>query len=445
MESEDSLRQSFKVINPKKRFVILLVAFLILVPLISAAPNYVISNSGDWRDVYSSILYANLKGIDSDFLVSTAHGPVLLDSISKSYDLLIISSKNNPLVFNYSALAESKGFNSVQERVVSSANLELVNDFPDMKSFIVVGDAYGYNSLAVVAYALATNSWVFLADRENIGDIYSILSKRTVDKLLLYGYVDLEVTDTLSKYNPEIINTGDKFSDNVEIVKKYSQVGSISQVLLSNGEFIEKEIMQGKNTLLLIGDENVPDVITNYIKSSNIQMGVLIGNELIGAATNIKQSTGINVQVKFARSARESTSGVSPVEGIDLFYITPLNVTTTNATPTSPVQEETPTTTTQETPAVDVNNTPISNNNNSNQNLVCNGCSLNNKCYPYGFRLNQNYCDSDSSNFINQSIPNSVCNNNFECDSNLCVNNSCVSGSLWQRIMTWFSHLFGGK
>jgi hypothetical protein len=95
------------------------------------------------------------------------------------------------------------------------------------------------------------------------------------------------------------------------------------------------------------------------------------------------------------------------------------------------------------------NSTPISDNNtfnnNSNQNLVCNGCSLNNKCYPYGFRLSQNYCDSDSSNFINQSIPNSVCNNNFECDSNLCVNNSCVSGSLWQKIMTWFSHLFGGK
>ncbi|HOH04142.1 MAG TPA: hypothetical protein PK032_01590, partial [Candidatus Pacearchaeota archaeon] len=57
------------------------------------------------------------------------------------------------------------------------------------------------------------------------------------------------------------------------------------------------------------------------IKSSDIEIGVLIGNELIGAATNIRQSTGINVQVKFARSARERTSGVSPVEGLDLIYI----------------------------------------------------------------------------------------------------------------------------
>jgi hypothetical protein len=294
---------------------------IFLVNLVAAVPNYVISNSEDWKDVYSTLLYANLKGLSSDFLVSTSHGPVLLDGISKSYDLLIVTSKSNPLVFNYPDLARSKGFNSVEERQVSSANLELVNDFPDMTNFIVVGDSYGYNSMAVIAYALATKSWVFLADRSNIGEIDSILSGKTIDHLLLYGYVDTEVTDTLSKYNPEIINTGDRFEDNIDIVKKYSEVGSISQVLLSNGEFIEKEIMQGKNTLLFTGKENVPDKIATYIKSSNIQIGVLIGNELIGAATNIRQSTGINVMVKFARSAREKTSGVAPVEGLDLFYI----------------------------------------------------------------------------------------------------------------------------
>jgi hypothetical protein len=305
----------------RKRVVLAFILSIFLISLVAAAPNYIISNSGDWKDVYSTLLYANLKGLSSDFLVSTSHGPVLLDGISKSYDLLIVTSKSNPLVFNYPDLARSKGFNSVEERQVSSANLELVDDFPDMTNFIVVGDSYGYNSMAVIAYALETKSWVFLADRSNIGEIDSILNSKTIDNLLLYGYVDTEVTDTLSKYNPEIINTGDRFEDNIEMVKKYSELGSISQVLLSNGEFIEKEIMQGKNPLLFTGKENVPDKIATYIKSSNIQIGVLIGNELIGAATNIRQSTGINVMVKFARSAREKTSGVAPVEGLDLFYI----------------------------------------------------------------------------------------------------------------------------
>ncbi len=304
----------------KKRFIVVFVFCIVFFSSFVLAEDYIVSNSANWQDVYSSILYANLRGLNSDFLVSTSHGPTLLDGINKNYDLLIVSSKDDPLVFNYPSLANSRGFNSVQEIEVSSGNLELINELPNIRNFIVVGDSYGYNSMAVVAYALATNSWVFLANRVNVGDIDSILNGRT-DKLLLYGYVDSEVTETLSKYNPEIINSGDRFQDNIEIVKKYSEVGSISQIILSNGEFIEKEIMQGKNTLLFTGRENVPAKIAEYIKSSNIEIGVLIGNELIGAATNIRQSTGINVMVKFARSARERTTGVSPVEGLDLFYI----------------------------------------------------------------------------------------------------------------------------
>ncbi|HJX50318.1 MAG TPA: hypothetical protein VJ438_02555 [Candidatus Nanoarchaeia archaeon] len=305
----------------KKRFVLISILCLVLTPLILAAPDYIISNSEDWQDVYSTVLYANLLGLNSDFLVSTAHGPILLNGINKEYSLLIVSSKDNPFVFNYPDLATAEGFKSIEEIEISSANLDLINRIPDIKNFIVVGDSYGYNSIAVVAYALETNSWVFLTNRANIDDIDSILNARNINNLILYGYVDSEVTDTLSKYNPEIINTGDRFEDNVEIVKKYSEMGSISQVILSNGEFIEKEIMQGKNPLLFTGRENVPDKIAEYIKSSDIEIGVLIGNDLIGAATNIRQSTGINVMVKFARSARERTSGISPVEGLDLFYI----------------------------------------------------------------------------------------------------------------------------
>lgn len=304
----------------KRKFFIVFILSLFIIPFAIAEPNYVISNSGDWKDVYSVLLYANLKGLSSDFLVSTSHGQILLNGISKEYNLLIVSSKDNPLVFNYPSLAEAEGFNSVEEMEVSSANLELIEELPSVKNFIVVGDSYGYNSMAVIAYALKTNSWVFLANRANVDDINSILNGR-VDNLLIYGYVDSDVTETLSKYKPRIINSGDRFEDNIEIVKEYSKIGSITQVILSNGEFIEKEIMQGKNALLFTGKENVPDVIADYIKSSNIEIGVLIGNELIGAATNIRQSTGINVMVKFARSAREETSGVSPVEGLDLFYI----------------------------------------------------------------------------------------------------------------------------
>ena len=310
----------------KKRLTFLILVlgvFLVLTPTLFALDEFthVISNSEDWRDVYSTLLFASLEDAGSDFLVSTAHGQVLLNGINKGNDILVVSSKKMPFVFNYPSIIETKGYNSVQEIEVNSANLELIDELPDVEGFVIVGDSYGYSAVSATPYAVLTHSWVFLANRANIGEIESILSRRSIKELIIYGYVDSEVTEALADYNPEIINSGDKFQDNIDLVEKYSEKGSIQQIILTNGEFLEKEIMDGNNPILFTGKENVPDQIAEYIKSSDISVGVLIGNDLIGAATNIKRTTGISVMVKFARGARENTAGIAAVEGLDLFYL----------------------------------------------------------------------------------------------------------------------------
>jgi hypothetical protein len=306
----------------KRRLMLALFLIMLLAPTLLAADfTHVISNSEDWRDVYSSLLLASLEGTGSDFLVSTSHGQVLLNGINQGNDLFIVSSKQKPFVFNYPSIIESRDYRSVEEIEVDSANLELIEEIPNVNNFIIVGDSFGYNAVSAVPYAIITDSWVFLANRANIGEIENILSRRDVNKILIYGYVDSEVTETLSSYNPEIINTGDRFQDNINLVEKYSEKSSIGQVVLTNGEFIEKEIMQGKNPILFTGKQNVPDAIADYIKSSDINVGVLIGNDLIGAATNIRKSTGISVMVKFARGSRENTAGIAAVEGLDLFHL----------------------------------------------------------------------------------------------------------------------------
>jgi hypothetical protein len=131
--------------------------------------------------------------------------------------------------------------------------------------------------------------------------------------------VDREVRDVLDKYNPVIVNNQDKFEDNIEIVEKYLELNPRKQALLTNGEFIEKELMSGVQPILFTGRENVPDQIRDYLKNSDIEIGVLVGNELMGAATNIRRSAGISVMVKFARGARTQSAGISAVEGLDLF------------------------------------------------------------------------------------------------------------------------------
>tara|TARA_Y100000034_G_scaffold37897_1_gene46549 strand:- start:1618 stop:3705 length:2088 start_codon:yes stop_codon:yes gene_type:complete len=72
--------------------------------------------------------------------------------------------------------------------------------------------------------------------------------------------------------------------------------------------------------------------------------------------------------------------------------------------------------------------------------VICNGCEKDGKCFPFDYRINEKYCSIDKE-FVTQLRLESHCNDNFECDSNLCIYNECVSGSLWARFMRWLSRL----
>jgi archaellum component FlaF (FlaF/FlaG flagellin family) len=185
----------------------------------------------------------------------------------------------------------------------------------------VLDSSYGYNALSVAPYAARAKYYVLFADRLNIGDVTGFLSGKTVDKIIIYGRVDREVRTALARYNPEIIasENGSRFEENQMMVDKYSELAGISQVILTNGEFIEASMMSGKEPLLFIGRNNVPDEVQSYIKSKGIEIGVLIGNELIGSATTIRRQLGISVFVKFARGSRIPGGTINPVEDLDRF------------------------------------------------------------------------------------------------------------------------------
>ncbi len=77
--------------------------------------------------------------------------------------------------------------------------------------------------------------------------------------------------------------------------------------------------------------------------------------------------------------------------------------------------------------------------------FVCNGCEFENKCYPYGFRKDGKYCNDLDNNFLEQKGSDLVCENNFECKSNICVSDQCVSDSLLRKIINWFKRVFGSN
>jgi len=58
--------------------------------------------------------------------------------------------------------------------------------------------------------------------------------------------------------------------------------------------------------------------------------------------------------------------------------------------------------------------------------------------------VNNTYCDLNKI-FPEQKEAGLTCENNFECSTNLCIDNQCVSSNVWQKFVKWISRLFGGN
>ena len=76
-------------------------------------------------------------------------------------------------------------------------------------------------------------------------------------------------------------------------------------------------------------------------------------------------------------------------------------------------------------------------------NAICSGCLENKKCYPFGYRKSLEYCSINDDKFIQQSKA-GVCENNFECRSNVCIDGECISEGLIRRVIEWVKRVFGG-
>ncbi len=312
----------------RNKLLFLIVITLLLSVTTVTAAQQVIVNSGDWRDVYSGMLYASLEGKQGHFLTSTRHARLILGGIPRSSESVeVFSSNSQPFIANYEGVLVAEGYQNVDETTIRTGNIELLDLLPGITRFIIVDDSYGYNAVSVAPLAVIGEYYVLFSNRNNVNQIVNVLADRNVEELLIYGHVERNLRNALEEYDPEIINTGDRFDNNIQIVEKYQETyrrihgQPRRQAILTNGEFIEVSIMNGADPVLFIGFANVPDHVRDYISRSDLEVGTLIGNELIGTATFIRRQTGLSVFVKFGQGARVPEGAIAQVEDLDRFPI----------------------------------------------------------------------------------------------------------------------------
>ncbi|MBN2122415.1 hypothetical protein JW721_05185 [Candidatus Micrarchaeota archaeon] len=287
---------------------IVLVALLFL--FCTTLNAHIVVNSLEYVDVVSAASYANVIGDTSYYIypASSLQSAVLAVG---AQEVTLVSSGSAPVHTGYKNALESNGATVVGEMVSSdplSFNLELASSAATQTcSFVLTDPDYTYNSVSLFGYAKASASYILFATKDNALEVASFLSgaaagcpSGALGEILVYGSVDSSVLSALSSEGIlfEQIETGDKYSDNIELLKRYfGSYGSEGQMLFADGTFLEPSITEGAFPVMLVSHtipEESEEYIASLVEDGSLEVGVLIKSDYTSPVYNLMKN--INAQ-----------------------------------------------------------------------------------------------------------------------------------------------------
>ncbi len=282
-----------------------LAVFLVLLSVnLAVAQDQVIVNSRDWQDIYSGMIYSGLEGIDGSYPIEETRAQLLLRTLDKSKEEVLLVQSNRPVLGGFQGRLSGEGFDVSLLEYDDSINLELARRI-NSTGFIVMDERYPYNAISIAPYASLKNYYVMFANEDNIQEVVEIIEEEGAEELIVYGYVDRLVSDELEIFDPEVINEGSKFRNNLIIVEMFLEERQSSQFVLTDGSFIEPQFFRSSNPVVFIGRTNTPDSTLDFLRDSEIKHGILIGNELVDLASDLKDRADMQIMVKFAKGINQ--------------------------------------------------------------------------------------------------------------------------------------------
>ena len=288
--------------------------FGILLLLTPAFSHIVVINSQDWRDVLAGLQYAVHKGYNAYF--TNSPNPAGLFNILPKDTITLIESESKPYIPNLASVLRAKGYTITETIKTSPPNLNLIPQ--DVNTFYVVESDYPALSLPAGALASASNAWVLTASDDTLAALTGRIS--SAQKVILVGWFKRSVLSALSPYASERVEGRNRYEIATRLAEKFMEVKPTKQIIITEGKYLELELLQGKSPVLLVGTNLLPDEVKNFILSKDISTVVAIGPQLTYVGERIREITNKKtaVFIKFG----QSTPGVS--QGIYAISLFPL-------------------------------------------------------------------------------------------------------------------------
>ena len=287
-------------VNLYRYFAIFAGAFIMLLPAVHG--EVVVINSKDWKDVYYGVLYANYNNYPVYF--TNSPNPAGLFNVLPKQPVILIES-NDRYIPNLESQMRLRGYNIVQKITVTNSYRDLKPE--EVNSYYVVEEDFPYLSLPAGALAMANRAWVLIVNDNNVNDIASMLANAQV--VVGVGNFKRSIENAISQYFDKRVTGNSKFEISAKLGEEFLKVNRIPQVIITEGNYIEVDLLKGFSPVLLVGTNLLPDEVLDFITSNGIKTVIAIGPQLTYIGEKIREKTNekVSVLIKFG----QSTPGIS--------------------------------------------------------------------------------------------------------------------------------------
>ena len=273
-------------------------------------PAIVIVNSLDYRDVLAGAVYASANSNTFVFATDASQAVFISHYYTLSKDIpLIYLEGNRSVLANMAALLRESGMKNltvVQDRPIPDW---VADQFPSQQA-IVVGSQYGQDALSVAPYAALTRSPIFFVDEPSAaGPLMDKLASRGYMRVLLYGPIahQLPAGSTGRLQNPWTIDTGSRYTNNIQIASEFLKLSPSSQVMFLSGHTFEKSMVDRRYPIVLVGSSDVPAELLDFLDSSGVRTGVVFSSDagIVDGVSRVRiLRPNLSIFIKFGEGFR---------------------------------------------------------------------------------------------------------------------------------------------
>ena len=261
-----------------------------------AVRSLVLVNSYHFEDVISGSVWAAENNNEFLFVLTPEQGDYVVHYLSAYRAPISYFESDKPVVPNMDLAIASASNSSIS--LVAQRQSGLSDWFADHApgtEAIIVGSSDGAESISAAPYAVLQHAGLYFSDSAQLPGLLTKL-KSSGRSILIYGSLASSLPSA-EQSGVSVLNSGSRYADNLELLKRYVAVSPVKQVVFASGQTFEKSMVIGGSPVALIGLTEVsPDLIA-WLKASGISAGKIISGDgdITGALSMLRQGAGVSI------------------------------------------------------------------------------------------------------------------------------------------------------